>query len=53
MKFDLNSKNGIADEDNILTSFIIGTGVGHSIVKFEDEREIFFQMQLQSYSHNI
>ena len=42
MKFDLNSKNGIADEDNILTSFIIGTGVGHSIVKFEDEREIFF-----------
>ncbi|MCD8820510.1 hypothetical protein BUZ15_08780 [Staphylococcus gallinarum] len=42
MKFDLNSSNGILSEDKIYTHFIIGTGIGQSIVNFSEKGKISF-----------
>lgn len=42
MKLDLNSSNGISRENKIYTHFIIGTGIGHSIVNFSEKGKISF-----------
>ncbi|PNS41273.1 hypothetical protein QZ01_02205, partial [Staphylococcus aureus] len=42
MRFDFNAKNGEISDNNIYTNIIIGTGVGHSKVIFDNGKEINF-----------
>ncbi|MGX0910456.1 hypothetical protein [Staphylococcus caprae] len=42
MRFDLNNENGKKSEEIIITDFIVRTGVGHSVVKFEGGKIVNF-----------
>ena len=53
MRFDFNAKNGEISDNNIYTNIIIGTGVGHSKVIFDNGKKLIFLMQRQLSSHNI